>query len=89
MKNIKTEHKKEIDRINRIVGQMNGVIKMIDREEYCIDIINQLNAVHSAIASVRVAILNKHINSCVLEATNKDISSSSKIQELIDIIKKF
>ena len=50
-------HKKQIPSLKRIEGQLRGIAKMIDEDKYCIDILNQIKAVSSAITSVESRIL--------------------------------
>ena len=51
-------HKEQIPNLKRIEGQVRGITKMIDDDKYCIDILNQIKAVRSAIISVEGKILN-------------------------------
>jgi DNA-binding FrmR family transcriptional regulator len=55
-------------RINRIVGQANGIKKMIDEDRYCVDILNQIAAVRSALDQLGVQLLTGHLESCVVNA---------------------
>ena len=53
------DHIKNMHRINRIMGQLKGVEKMIVEKKYCMDILQQTRAVSSAIKSLENNILNK------------------------------
>lgn len=53
-------------RINRIAGQVGGVKKMINEDRYCVDILNQIAAVRSALDQLGVNLLTGHLESCVL-----------------------
>ena len=55
-------------RINRISGQVNGIKKMIDEDRYCVDVLNQIAAVRSALDQLGVQLLTGHLESCVLGA---------------------
>jgi CsoR family transcriptional regulator, copper-sensing transcriptional repressor len=55
-------------RINRIVGQVGGVKRMIEEEKYCVEILNQIAAVRSALDQLGVQLLTGHLESCVLSA---------------------
>ena len=55
-------------RINRIAGQVGGIQKMIDEDRYCVDILNQIAAVRSALDQLGVQLLTGHLESCVLSA---------------------
>lgn len=58
--------KKVKDRINRIAGQVSGISRMIDEDRYCVDILNQISAVRSALDSLGVEMLSNHIESCIV-----------------------
>ena len=81
-------HRKLIPNINRISGQINGVGKMIDEGKYCIDILNQLKAAKSAIATVEAKILEKHIEECVKDSLQNQDQVDIKIAELVKILKR-
>ena len=59
--------RKEIKtRSNRIAGQVAGIQRMIEEDRYCVDILNQIAAVRSALDSLGIKLLNDHLESCVL-----------------------
>lgn len=84
------DHQKQIKRINRIQGQLNGVRNMIEEQRYCPDILNQLKAVKSAIVSLQAEVLKTHLDHCVTEAmTSKNkAKKEKKIKELVELFKK-
>jgi CsoR family transcriptional regulator, copper-sensing transcriptional repressor len=55
-------------RINRIAGQVGGIQRMIEEDRYCVDILNQIAAVRSALDQLGVQMLTGHLESCVLGA---------------------
>jgi len=77
-----------IPNINRISGQINGIGKMVDEGQYCIDILNQLKAAKSAIATVEAKILEKHIEECVRDSLHSQNQIDIKIAELVKILKR-
>jgi len=82
-------HSAEINRINRIKGQLDGIKKMIEDRKYCPDIITQTSAVRSAIASLEASILEKHLKSCVREAfQSNEAAAEEKMAELLTIFKR-
>lgn len=81
-------HKNLIPNINRISGQINGIGKMVDEGQYCIDILNQLKAAKSAIATVEAEILEKHIEECVRDSLHSQNQIDIKIAELVKILKR-
>ena len=56
-------------RLRRIEGQVRGLQKMVDSNEYCIDILTQVNAATSALKKVAVGLLDDHIRHCVANQT--------------------
>ena len=61
--------KKYLARLKRIEGQTRGIHRMIDEDQYCIDIITQISAVKSALENVSLALLEDHIAHCVAGAS--------------------
>jgi len=53
-------------RIRRIAGQVAGIERMIVEERYCVDILNQIAAVRSALDGLGVELLHQHLEGCVL-----------------------
>lgn len=74
-------------RVNRIAGQIAGVQKMIAADRYCVDILNQISAVRSALDALGVELLSSHLESCVLgHGTESEHAKAKpmKPQELLD-----
>ena len=62
------QERKQLDnRLNRIVGQLNGIRRMLDENRYCGDVLTQIAAVESALQSVGYIILKEHMETCVAE----------------------
>ena len=80
------ESKKAIvSRINKIVGQMNGVKKMIEEDRYCDDVLIQLSAIDKSIKSLANIILDDHMHSCLIENIKNGIVE--KITAAVDTVK--
>ncbi len=58
--------RKILSRVNRIAGQVDGIRRMLEEERYCVDILNQVAAARSALDSLGIEILTKHLETCVL-----------------------
>jgi len=74
-------------RLNKIIGQLTGIKKMIEEDRYCIDILTQLSASEKAIQSLSALILENHLNTCVVKDIKED--NLDTIDELIKIFKRF
>ena len=85
------DNSKELPRLKRIAGQVSGIQNMIEEKRYCVDILQQLNAVKSAIASVQAEILETHLNNCVRETLRLKNESDieEKIAELKGLFKRY
>lgn len=59
---------KYLARLHRIEGQARGIHRMVDEEQYCIDILTQISALTSALQGVAVGLLDDHLKHCVMDA---------------------
>lgn len=82
------EEKKTLKtRLNKIIGQMNGIKNMIDNDRYCDDILIQLSAVDKSIKSLANLILENHMHTCLIEhIENKEYEI---IDEIVELFKRF
>lgn len=53
-------------RVNRIAGQVAGIQRMVEDGRYCVDVLNQIAAVRSALDALGIELLTRHLESCVL-----------------------
>ncbi len=80
------EQKKLTSRINRIIGQLNGIRNMIDDNRYCGDILIQIGAVESALQGLGYFILQEHMETCVVEQVQK--GNTKIMTEAVELMKK-
>ena len=80
-------HSPEIKRINRMIGQLEGVKRMIQEGVYCPEILIQTKAVSSALRSMETSLLEGHINHCVKTSIETGKDPDKKINELVSIFK--
>ena len=73
-------------RLNRVEGQIRGIKNMIDRDDYCDDVINQIFAAKSALEAVSKLLLKNHIQGCVVEKIKN--GDSEIVEELLVTISK-
>lgn len=74
------------NRLNRIIGQLNGISRMLNENRYCGDILTQVAAVESALQGFGYIILQEHLQTCVAEeiaAGNEEI-----MEEVMELVKK-
>lgn len=85
-KNLK---KQILNRMSYLTGHLQGVKKMIEKDEYCINIIRQNQAVIEALKKVDQMVLKNHLNTCVTEAIKgKDVRERrKKIKELLEVFR--
>ncbi|MDR1940833.1 MAG: metal-sensing transcriptional repressor, partial [Endomicrobium sp.] len=71
-------------------GQIDGVLKMIDEDKYCVDIVNQIMASGAILRKTAKEVLKAHMNSCVADsfAGGKQKEKDKKINEVMGIIDK-
>ncbi len=67
------DHKQEVlSRLRSAAGHVNGVARMVEEDQYCIDVINQINAVQAALNKIALQVLDDHMHHCVTEAIRSD-----------------
>jgi CsoR family transcriptional regulator, copper-sensing transcriptional repressor len=57
-----------LKRMRRIEGQVRGIARMIENDEYCIDVLTQVSAATKALEAVALGLLDEHLKHCVTEA---------------------
>lgn len=82
-------HDKELKKLNRICGQLEGIKKMIEQRKYCVEIMTQTRAARNALKSVELAILETHMKSCLENTVAKPDSQPNKIDEILALLKKY
>jgi DNA-binding FrmR family transcriptional regulator len=74
-------------RLRRIEGQVRGLARMIENDEYCIDVLTQVAASTKALQSVSLALLEEHLRHCVAEAISEGgAEAEEKVKEASDAI---
>ncbi|MDS0525099.1 metal-sensing transcriptional repressor [Clostridium sp. SHJSY1] len=81
------ERKKAMQSLKTAKGQIEGIIKMIEDERYCVDISNQIMAAQSLLKKSNLIILKNHMHNCVKDACKTD-DAEVKIEEIISILEK-
>ncbi|GDY31118.1 metal-sensitive transcriptional regulator [Gandjariella thermophila] len=74
-------------RLRRIEGQVRGLHRMIENDEYCIDVLTQISAATRALQAVSIALMDEHLRHCVADAIAQggDVAED-KVREASDAI---
>ncbi|MDF2879168.1 MAG: transcriptional regulator [Clostridia bacterium] len=81
------ERKKALQSLKTSRGQIEGIIKMIEDDRYCMDISNQIIAAQGLLKKANLLILRQHLNHCVKDACMSE-KGEEKIEEIITVIEK-
>ena len=75
-------------RLKRIEGQVRGLLRMVEEDRYCVDMLTQISAVRSALHKVEELILRDHVSHCVADAfaSGDPIDQRHKVEELVEAI---
>jgi DNA-binding FrmR family transcriptional regulator len=73
-----------LKRLRRIEGQVRGISRMVEEDQYCIDVLTQVSAATKALQSVALGLLEEHMGSCVVNAVGAD--QDHKLKEASDAI---
>ncbi|MEK7168376.1 MAG: metal-sensitive transcriptional regulator [Patescibacteria group bacterium] len=76
-----------LHRLKIAKGHLEKVIKMVEEDEYCIDIVHQLLAIQSALKNVDEIVLENHLKSCVADSIKRG-ESEEAIKEVMEVLKK-
>ena len=77
-------------RLKRIEGQVRGLVRMVEDDRYCIDIVTQISAVRSALRRAEEEILADHVAHCVERAitSGNKTEQRRKVGELIEVLSR-
>jgi DNA-binding FrmR family transcriptional regulator len=75
-------------RLKRIEGQVRGLLRMVEQDRYCVDVLTQVSAVRAALHKVEEQILRDHVSNCVAGAfvSGNPVEQRHKVEELVDTI---
>jgi DNA-binding FrmR family transcriptional regulator len=78
-------------RLHRIEGQVRGIERMVEDDRYCIDILDQISAITTALEKVALQILDGHVNHCVSDAmrSGNPEAAEAKTRELLQAVERF
>ena len=76
-----------VRRLSRMEGQVRGIARMIEREEYCVDILQQTAALRAAVDAVSIMLLEDHVSGCVRTAAENG-QADQYVDEVIDVVRR-
>ena len=83
------DKKRYLDRLKRIEGQVRGVHRMVDEQNYCIDILTQISALNASLKSLSLALLDDHLHHCVAAAAQGEGEQlDDKLDEAMNAIRR-
>ena len=74
------------NRLSRMIGQLNGISRMLEENRYCGDILTQVAAVESALQSFGYIVLQEHMETCVAQEVRK--GNDQILEEAVELMKK-
>jgi len=84
------EQRDILNRLARIEGQVRGIARMVEEDEYCVDILTQISAVTTALDRVGLKMLDGHVHGCVQEAmVAGGKQAETKTTELLEAVERF
>lgn len=83
------DYSDELNRLSKVMGQLNGIEKMIAQRRYCPEIIQQIRAARSALGALELVIIKGHLASCIKDSAKSDspVAFDKKLKELLQLIK--
>ena len=82
-----SEKASHLKRLRRIEGQVRGLQRMVEEDQYCIDILTQVSAATKALQSFSLELLEEHLSHCVVDAARKGgPEAQEKVREASDAI---
>ena len=72
------EKDQDLKRLHRIEGQVRGLQRMVEQDQYCIDILTQVSAATRALESFSLQLLDQHLKGCVMEAAARSGAKGDK-----------
>lgn len=81
------EKKNITTRLNKIIGQLNGIKNMVEDDRYCDDILIQLSAIDKSIISLANLMLDNHMHTCLIESIKN--GNYDVVDEIVDLFRRF
>ncbi|MGB6423596.1 MAG: metal-sensitive transcriptional regulator [Anaerolineales bacterium] len=81
------KHENALRRLKNVEGHIRGIERMVEEDTYCIDVINQIQAVKAALSKINTMILDEHLNSCLITAVRgENVDERERVlKEIADV----
>ena len=76
-----------VRRLSRMEGQVRGIARMIERDEYCVDILQQTAALRAAVDALSILVLEDHVQGCVRTAAERG-EAEQYVDEVLDVVRR-
>jgi DNA-binding FrmR family transcriptional regulator len=76
-----------VRRLSRIEGQVRGIARMIERDEYCVDILQQTSALRAAVDALAIMVLEDHVQGCVRTAAERG-EADVYVTEVLEVVRR-
>ncbi len=87
MASYSTDRELYLKRLRRIEGQIRGLQRMVEQDQYCIDVLTQVSAATKALQGFALALLEEHMSTCVVDAAAEgDAAAAAKVKEAAEAI---
>jgi len=89
MNNHNNTHKQNLaHRLKIVKGHVDKIIEMVEKDRYCLDIIQQTQAVKSSLDKVTEILLENHLKTCVRDSMTTNQGIDEKVKEVIEVFKR-
>jgi len=86
----RTEKQQILNLLKTSRGQIDGIVKMLEEDRYCVDISKQILSAQALLKKANLKIIDQHIKHCVKEAFARgENAGDQKVDEVIDLIDKY
>ncbi len=85
---MKADHTMVLTALKTAKGQIEGIMRMVDEDRYCVDISHQLLATIAILKKTNTNVLHAHLTSCVRESFEQDKDIDQKMKEILSIVDK-
>ena len=86
---MKADHGVVAQMLKTARGQLDGILKMVEEDRYCVDISTQLLAIEALLKKTNKIVLHAHLKSCVSDSFITGVDVNEKIDEVLKLLDKF